>query len=308
MGTADGDRVSGDGSGDPRESVRDDSEAYRIRMAIAPEGMRAELVSAFAGDREMTDAERAFVRERMEGRGSVFYSDLFYAISHHYFAPDIAEALWNKVLLHKHLISERLGRNVRMTVATLDYFSNITRELRTPTLISEDYASEISNLSMRDGMTGLFNHSSCYELLELEFRSHRRHGRGLALIMSDIDDFKAVNDRHGHQEGDRVLIEVARKLSEEVRESDICCRFGGEEFIAILPFTSDPDEACGIAERIRAKAKEIAVGEQRITISAGVAVCGAGTPTPGSLIESADKALYRAKQDGKDRIVLWGAP
>jgi len=276
----------------------------RLRRSVTSDAMSVELVSAFAGDRDMTDSERAKVDTQIETRGGVFFSDMFYAISHHYFAPEIAETLWGQILKHKHLMSEALGRNVRITVATLDYLSNVTNEIASPTLISEAYAAEIATLSMRDGMTGLYNHSSCYELLELEFRNHRRYGAGLSLILMDIDDFKLVNDRHGHQEGDRILIELAKTMTGQVRDSDICCRFGGEEFVAILPFTNSPSEACAIAERIREEATTIMCCGERITISAGVAVCDQGTRSPRTLLERADRALYRAKSDGKNRVAL----
>jgi diguanylate cyclase (GGDEF)-like protein len=287
-----------------RTSARLESSRDRLRRTVTPDAMSVELVSAFAGDRDMTQAERAHVGSQIEARGGVFYSDLFYAISHHYFAPEVAETLWGKVLLHKHLMSEALGRNVRITVATLDYLSNVTAEIVSPTLISETYAAEIANLSMRDGMTGLYNHSSCYEMLELEFRRHRRYGSGMSLIMIDVDDFKLINDEYGHQEGDRVLVELARTLTEQVRDSDICCRFGGEEFVAILPSTGSLAEAREIAERIRKTAMTIVCGEKRITVSSGVAVCDPGTRSPQALVESADRALYRAKGDGKNRVAV----
>jgi diguanylate cyclase (GGDEF)-like protein len=286
------------------ESGQDENAADRLRRTTTPEVMSVELVSAFAGDREMTGAERAFIRTQKKNRGSVFYSDLFYAVSHHYVAPELAEELWDKVLSHKQLISERLGRNVRIAVATLDYLSNITSELRTPTLISEAHISRIADLSMRDGMTGLFNHSSCYEILELEFRSRRRYGVGVSLLLLDIDGFKSANDRCGHQEGDRVLVELAKTLIEQSRDSDICCRIGGDEFVVILRMTNDPAEACGIAERIRAKAATITCKGRQITVSIGVALCHHVTSSPRVLMERADRALYRAKRDGKTRVVL----
>jgi diguanylate cyclase (GGDEF)-like protein len=124
------------------------------------------------------------------------------------------------------------------------------------------------------------------------------------MILLDIDDFKSVNDHYGHLEGDRILIELARTMREQVRDSDICCRFGGEEFVVILPFTSSAAEACGIAERIRAKATSITCDGKGITISAGVAVCEQSTTSPHALIEKADRALYKAKTGGKNQVVL----
>jgi diguanylate cyclase (GGDEF)-like protein len=301
--TLEGTRM-GDNRKDAKAAALIENGGDRLRRSASPDAMSVELVSAFAGDRAMTDNERAKVDRQIEARGSVFFSDLFYSISHHYFAPEVAETLWGHVLQHKHLMSEALGRNVRITVATLDYLSNIVDEIASPTVISEAYATEIAALSMRDGMTGLYNHSSCYELLELEFRSHRRYGAGVSLILVDIDDFKLVNDRHGHQEGDRVLIELAKMMAAQVRDSDICCRFGGEEFAAILPFTVNPAEGCEIAERFREKAMAITCGGEGITVSVGVAVCDRWIRSPRELVESADRALYQAKRSGKNRVAL----
>lgn len=278
----------------------------RVRMLSGPGGMGIEVVSAFAGDRAMTDEESELMSARRSARGAAFFSDLLYAISHRYFAPEVSQPLWESILLHKHLISEKLGRNVRVTVATLDYFSNMTAEMRAPTLMAEAHVSELADLSMRDGMTGLFNHTSCCELLELEFNRNRRHGIGVSLILLDVDDFKAVNDRCGHQEGDRVLIALAAALTEEVRGIDICCRFGGEEFVVILPFANDPGEVGAVAERIRTRATRISTSDGRITVSVGVAVCDRSTGSPRALIAMADRALYRAKASGKNRVAIDG--
>lgn len=276
----------------------------RLRSTIAPDAIPVDLVSAFAGDRRLTEAERVRVSELKAARGAVFFSDLLYAISHHYFAPEVAEGIWQSVLAHKVTMSEKVGRNVRITVATLDYLSNVTGQIRALTLISETYVAEIVNLSLRDGMTGLFNHSTCYELLEMELRHHRRYGVGVAVILLDLDDFKAVNDSLGHQEGDRVLHDLGRVLGEATRDSDICCRFGGEEFAVILPFTDDPQEAFAIAERIRTGVLGIACEGHPITISAGVALADGPTETSAALVQRADRALYRAKRAGKNKVIV----
>ncbi|MBN1551943.1 GGDEF domain-containing protein [bacterium] len=295
--------MSGNDQNTPKYS-QGETDVDRLRRTTTPDVMSVELVSAFSGDRDITRAESAFIGIQKDKRGIVFYSDLLYAVTHHYFAPEIAETLWGKILSHKHMMSQRLGRNVRIVVATIDYFSNITSELKSLTLISETYVTEIATLSMRDGMTGLFNHSSCYELLKLEVKNYHRYKTGLSLIMLDIDDFKSVNDKYGHQEGDRILIEFAKTMGDQVRDTDICCRLGGDEFITILPFTSGPGEALEIAERIRAKATSITYGGQRITISTGVAVCNQSTNSPQDLIKRADRALYRAKHNGKNQVIM----
>lgn len=282
----------------------DDKDSRRLRRSVAPDALKIELVSAYAGDRELAPGERTALDKRLQARGAAFFSDLLYTITHHYFAPEIAEKLWAEVLRHKHEISALLGRNVRITVAALDYLSNVTHEMSSPTLISEAYAVEIANLSMRDGMTGLYNHTSFYELLDVEFRHHRRYDSSVALILLDVDDFKRVNDDHGHQEGDRILITLADTLRQHARDADICCRIGGEEFALILPFTSDLEEAAKVAERIRKNTNAISCGETSISISAGVAVSNKEIQSPQKLVELADRALYSAKRDGKNRVAL----
>ena len=130
-----------------------ESNADRLRRMTTLDAMSVELVSAFAGDREMTATEKDLIRKQKETWGRIFFSDLLYAISHQHFFPDIAATLWGQNLSHKQLISQRLGRNTRIVVAALDYLTNITADLKAATLISEARASEIANLAMRDDMT-----------------------------------------------------------------------------------------------------------------------------------------------------------
>ena len=288
-----------------RGASNKESDADRLRRATSADAMSVELVSAFAGDRALSAGEADIIGEQQKVRGRVFYSDLLYAVTHHYFAPEVAGELWATIIEHRSAMSERLGRNVRITVAALDYLSNVTSQLAAPTLISETYVTKIANLSMRDGMTGLFNHSSCYELLELEFRSHRRYGVGVSLLLVDIDEFKSANDRSGHQAGDRILVELAETMVEQARDSDICCRLGGDEFAVILRLTNDPKEACDIAERIRAKVSSISCGGRPIAVSIGVALCDHLANSPQALMERADQALYQAKLEGKNRVFLY---
>ena len=288
----------------PAKAGHGQDTAHRLRTATTPMVMSVDLVSAFAGDRRMTETERALVRREKRSRGAVFFTGLLYSVSHHYFAPEIAEAIWDSILSHKHQLSKGLGRNPGVAVSTLDYLSNIASDLKACTLISEAHHTEMANLAMRDGMTGLFNHSSCYELLELEFGSQRRYGVGVALLLLDVDAFKLVNDRNGHQEGDRILVAVAETLKKEARDSDICCRIGGDEFAVILRLTNDPAEACDIAERIRVKAASITCDGYQVAVSVGVALSDHVASSPRELMERADRALYEAKLGGKNRVVL----
>lgn len=119
----------------------------------------------------------------------------------------------------------------------------------------------------------------------------------ISIIMADIDHFKLYNDTHGHPEGDRLLVQVAAILVRETRDADFVFRYGGEEFLLLLPWT-DAAAACAMAERLRSAVE----GELGITISQGVVSCQQGMMDKESLVHMADEALYRAKQNGRNRV------
>jgi len=282
---------------------REETDADRLRGITAHDALSIGLVSAFAGDRPLTETEESFLSNLRDNRGEQFFPDLLYAVTHQYFAPAAAEKLWNGILRHKHEMSKALNRNAQIVVAALDYLANFKSDVHLPTLVNEAHIAEIVNLSMHDGLTGLFNHTSCYEIIDLQLKGYARHGTVVSLIFADIDDFKAMNDQCGHQEGDRVLKELAVTIENTTRDSDICCRYGGEEFAVILPLTNARG-AAEIAERIRVEAMRIHAGGCTLTISSGVASCDENTITSRALVEKADSALYQAKKSGKNQVVV----
>jgi diguanylate cyclase (GGDEF)-like protein len=157
-----------------------------------------------------------------------------------------------------------------------------------------------------DGLTGLPNRRYLEELLAT-VGPRRRSGDRLGVLMIDLDHFKGLNDRYGHAAGDRVLRAVAERISSAVRAEDTPARYGGEEFAVVLR-RADPQQAVEVAERIRQQIKDIAtrdvgVGE-RISVSIGVAVADSHLADAQALLGAADEALYRAKREGRDRVVL----
>ncbi|UCG39141.1 MAG: GGDEF domain-containing protein [bacterium] len=164
----------------------------------------------------------------------------------------------------------------------------------------ETVHERVKDLSVRDFLTGLYNRRLLIAALEKEFYRSRRHDIAMTLIMVDLDDFKDVNDRYGHQHGDQVLRTVAQIIQRGVRSSDIAARFGGEEFVVLAPDT-DADNALRLSERLRK-----AIAESGITASLGVARYPNNTSRfPEDLIQIADQAMYQAKTLGKNRVVLW---
>lgn len=282
----------------------EETSADRRRGLLADNALSLDLVSALAGDRQLTRSDKIRLRKLKKTRGRTFFSDLLYAITHRYFPPEVAEDLWTEVLRHKDELSTALKRNVRIAVASLDYLSNITSNMASATLVGEADIAEIVGLSMRDGLTGLFNHTYFYQQMEMEVRRYARYGTVVSLVLIDIDDFKKANDTYGHREGDRILAAMGRTLASAARDSDICCRYGGEEFAVILPLT-DAHEAGVIADRLRTDlAGCLPGGCTVVTVSMGVASCGKKTRTSRALVEKADAALYQAKRSGKNRVVV----
>ncbi|MBN2269782.1 MAG: GGDEF domain-containing protein [Sedimentisphaerales bacterium] len=278
-----------------------ETDGDRLRGIVSPVALSVDLVSALAGDRTPTEVEQRLLASMRIHRGQRFFSDVLYALTHQYFAPEIAEKMWHSILQHKYEISETLKRNVRIIVAALDYLSNLTTNIQLPTLIGEHHISKIVELSMHDGLTGLLNHTTCHEIILVELKNYARHGTVISLILLDIDDFRLANDQSGHLGGDRILAELAASLKKTVRDSDVCCRYGGDEFAVLMPFTNI-QIAGEIAERIRSAATEVRFGDRTLTVSIGVASCSSDMTSAEALIKKADRALYSAKKDGKNCV------
>lgn len=166
-------------------------------------------------------------------------------------------------------------------------------------IANADARRRLAEEATTDSLTGLANHRSFHERLQGSVSLNRRHGRPLSLVVLDIDFFKRVNDEHGHQAGDRVLVEVAERLLRQARSGELLARVGGEEFGWLLP-DADAAGAMAAAERGRqAIASRPFAGVGPLTISAGVAELTADE-APGDLYRRADEALYEAKTAGRD--------
>jgi two-component system cell cycle response regulator len=168
----------------------------------------------------------------------------------------------------------------------------------------------VQNLAIRDSLTGLYNHNHVIELLAQEVERALRYGGAVSVCMADIDHFKQVNDAHGHLAGDAVLREIARLMRDTLRTADAVGRYGGEEFLVILP-QSAVEEASQTAERLRRQVEghvfRAGGKELRVTLSLGVAgYPGPDRPTSEGLIREADRALYRAKESGRNRVAVAG--
>jgi diguanylate cyclase (GGDEF)-like protein len=170
----------------------------------------------------------------------------------------------------------------------------------------------LRELATHDSLTGLLNRRACLDSLLAESNRGCRTGNPLCIVMADIDHFKRINDTHGHQTGDEVLREVARRMQRSLRRYDTAGRLGGEEFLLVLPECS-LEEGVKLAERlchlVRSEpviAKNISI---EVSISLGVAVANQVVPADlEALLGSADAALYRAKEAGRNRVEISASP
>ena len=234
-------------------------------------------------------------------------------------ALDQSEGLLKKFIVNSSPILEENG-TLRGVLSSFDDVSelelannhliNLVKELEASKSTVQSQNEELEWLAARDPLTGCLNRRSFFDQAKAAFETAQKKKADLACIMVDIDQFKLFNDRMGHAIGDQVLNVVARTLSANVRPADILSRYGGEEFCIFLPGL-DVDQASRIAERLRRRimaesglAMRTTVGI-RITASFGVSALSFGATDSLALIDQSDKALYAAKQDGRNRVVSW---
>lgn len=206
----------------------------------------------------------------------------------------------------KRFASGELG--FRLIPRSKDELSQLKLSFNTMAAALEENQRSLRDLSVRDQLTGLYNHREFYRLLGEELARSLRYGHQVSLLMLDIDYFKRVNDTYGHLAGDQVLRRLPELIRGQLRASDIPCRYGGEEFGVILPETAGA-QAMEVAERIRSvvAGESIALpdgGSLRITVSLGIATFPGGSANEEDLVSAADLALYQAKRTGRNRICV----
>jgi diguanylate cyclase (GGDEF)-like protein len=198
-----------------------------------------------------------------------------------------------------------------MTARTLQAMEQVnTLEERSRDLAA--YTAALEDKSRRDALTGVFNRGYLDEAAQREFRSASAGRWPLSIVFVDLDRFKLINDTHGHAAGDLVLQATARMLVEVTRDSDVVGRYGGEEFVILLPGTTA--EAAQLVcqrllARLRAAVHRVGDAALRATASLGLATHAAGTSfnNVDELVQAADRCVYAAKQSGRDRLVVHGA-
>lgn len=200
---------------------------------------------------------------------------------------------------------ERLSQSLRsMTRTLLAHEFELEQKVRDRTEALEQANAELERRATTDPLTGVHNRRRLQDKLDELMRIRQRTGRTFALMVADVDHFKRINDSFGHDAGDRVLQAFAQVLMKQTRATDFVARFGGEEFVVVLPETSELDAACTAAEKIRAavEATQFTI-PKAVTLSIGVTVCDPQDEDPDTVLKRADRALYEAKAAGRNRVV-----
>ncbi len=167
---------------------------------------------------------------------------------------------------------------------------------------------QLEHLALHDGLTGLPNRALFLNRLEHALTSAQRPGSGLAVFFCDVDDFKDVNDGHGHDAGDELLVALPPRLREALRPADTLARFGADEFVILCEHLGSRMGAIGIAKQLtEALSRPLEVGgrSHRVSVSIGMVLVEGGEAKPGDVLRDADAAMYRAKAAGKNRYVIF---
>ena len=299
-----------------------------------------DLVEVLGQDRHLASPDELQELIGRLGRcGENLHSELLYVLTHRRFPADDAKALWRAIMKHKKRMSSSLGRAVTFRVAALDYMTTNVSSFQGVRLIARPEFELVQSYVNVDEVTGVFNRRYFHEALKREFHRARRYESPLSLLIVDVDDFKRVNDVHGHIEGDVVLRKVGGLLKDNTRQADSVCRYGGDEFAIVLPQTSQ-DDAKTLAERVCKAMARVAVngqdpeespsgalwsvalteivgagsqgGEESASTNGGghvtASIGGATYPRHceelEELIALADQMCLEAKRTGKDRVCI----
>jgi diguanylate cyclase (GGDEF)-like protein len=238
-------------------------------------------------------------REMQNFERSLFHFEQFHDLKETVFNEDMATKIKSLEIMHKVKKTQQDSEIYRLRNVEL------TREIEE----RKKAQAELERIVTLDPLTNLYNRRHFFELTQKELERSHRYNRPLSVIMLDIDHFKQVNDQFGHLVGDRVIVEVARRIQKALRRIDLACRYGGEEFAVLLPETPVL-QAEMVASRLwKLVTKQPTVSGElilKITVSVGVATYQhTGEITVDTLLDRADKAMYAAKEKGRNQVMVY---
>lgn len=260
------------------------------------------LLSTTKSDFEKFDKKLSPIKKKF---GDAVYSKFLFLITQLDFSPKEAIKHYEKIKEHHKMLKSLLKREIDIRVAVADYFVS-NNQIKEPMVLEIHLFKKAFEAGVKDMLTDLYNYTFFKGAFPHELAHCKRYFQPLSVIFFDIDDFKKLNDEYGHEEANICLKELGTIIKKCLREMDIPFRYGGEEFLILLPKT-DKFGALAVAERIRKRTMESTFGDFQIkmTLSGGVASFPVDDPEGNSLVSKADEAMYRAKAKGKNRVELF---
>ncbi len=233
-----------------------------------------------------------------------FFSSLLALFVHYNFSEEEAFNHWIHIVEHAEFLTAKLQRPVGLRLPIVDYFINYNRLISHPMVIEFHLFKQTEEMAMVDSLTGVFNRRYMELSLQKEINRSLRYDKKFSVLILDLDDFKRINDSRGHLFGDEVLRRFAEFVRSHIRLEDVLCRYGGEEFLILLPET-DSDRARYFADRIIRRLHDHPFfSEHGVHFSGGIATFPDMGGTIPDLLAQADRALYQAKFEGKDRVII----
>jgi diguanylate cyclase (GGDEF)-like protein len=267
----------------------------------------SKVIAIASGDIVDHIQDDEYLLDSIGKKPGTYYRDLIFALIQIRLPEEEARHDWKAILKHKYILSERLGRNVGIHVATLDYFTNVKKQIAFPKIVDAREYVDTASRALVDDLTKAYNRRFFDEEFRRLFLQARTGGGLFSLIMLDLDNFKIYNDNNGHIQGDIALIEIVRILHAVCSKDAAVCRYGGEEFAILLP-GQGTEAAAQTAENIRQAVYDYRfVNEQalpggRLAVSLGVTAFRDSVQEPQQMVEEADAAMYRAKNEGRNRV------
>ncbi len=267
-----------------------------------------ELLDIICTEKEATDEQKKEITDIAKDLGKYFYPEILFLLTFNKINnPKIAEKICQEISEHKKSLEKKIGRPILIELAARDYI-HFRSQNGSPALVNQEKVlSQIAKQAITDSKTDTFTVEQLQIDVQKEIDRSYRYGLTFSIIMIDLDNFKATNDTYGHQKGDQVLQFFVLLLEENLRKPDSLYRFGGDEFLILLPQTSKKG-----AGKIAGKLIELLntsqceAIDQTISVSMGISSFESyHSNSYKRLIKSADKALYKAKAEGKNHIALW---
>ncbi|MGE0267105.1 MAG: GGDEF domain-containing protein [Candidatus Omnitrophota bacterium] len=278
---------------------------------LKDDGLDYNLLKIMAGEKEGSTAEQEAIRLKKISLKDGLYQEALYTLTNKTINDaSKAKDLYFRILDHRNTLTTVIGRNVGIAVAAADYLQNICLLIKDPKIIESSRVSRFLQESMVDQKTGALGYNIFLKILTQEIERTKRYQHPFSLLFIDIDEFKRINDKHGHIAGDLVLKKIVATINRTIRSMDKLCRFGGDELICLLPETALTGAKL-IAERITQNLSKITVEAEGRTITLKIdASIGITQSDPEiaknaeRLITAADRAMYKAKKKRKNRVAL----